>query len=200
VALHDPEYARELETQRLDEKTAARLDCEVEPVRNLRKLAEYLERLPADYRHFEMSTYASLSVGSSTPTTRQLIELEANRINDYALDVRGVVSQSGCGYVACAVGHGPAAGISPLATHEVWTSYSLRVFGSAAEDWCFSALWTDYDNTHRGAAARIRWLLDRDPPGLFEEVYDMYEYEGDGNINHDDMQCVVAEYQRYVVA
>ena len=73
-----------------------------------------------------------------------------------------------CGTSACAVGHGPSAGIEPL-KDEKWISYSGRVFiemtgnvtlASLAWDWCFSDGWADVDNTARGASRRIDYLLE----------------------------------------
>jgi hypothetical protein len=69
-----------------------------------------------------------------------------------------------CGAVACAVGHGPAAGIPP-AEDANWNAYCERVFGLVVHHqpwkWCFGPAWAGYDNTPQGAAARIRYLLAR---------------------------------------
>lgn len=79
---------------------------------------------------------------------------------------------SSCGSVGCAIGHGPYAGI-PKLPDEDWCSYSDRVFGLAADlrawDWCFSGAWVNIDNTPRGAAKRIRYLLANGrPPEWFD--------------------------------
>ena len=103
---------------------------------NLRILADYLEskKLKAD---FSMETY-SADGGSYKPV---------------------------CGSVGCAVGHGPYAGL-PKNSTESWYAYEVRVFGLQNEEWewCFSGLWAKYDNTPKGAAARIRYLLKRGTP------------------------------------
>ena len=61
---------------------------------NLEKLASYLENLPEDYQHFGMQTYV-------TPT-------DMAALKKYAENNGGVHT---CGTSACALGHGPAAGI-----------------------------------------------------------------------------------------
>ena len=132
---------------------------------NLEKLATYLERLPADYDHFTMWTYCASD--------------DDEAITRYALKNGGLAK---CGAVACAVGHGPAAGIL-LNESEItswgapnWNDYAARLIGSSYDEnyeWAFDTLWTDYDNTHQGAAARIRYLLHYGkPPKRFEKPGD----------------------------
>lgn len=112
---------------------------------NLEKLAAYLEALPADYRHFDMSSYF-------------LIEGRGTVYADYYA--------GRCGTVACAVGHGPAAGIPSLVSDEYWTEYADRVFDLTEEEftWCFDGAWSIVDDTHHGAAKRIRHLLEHGVP------------------------------------
>lgn len=62
---------------------------------NLEKLAAYLETLPVDYQHFSMRSYLTKD-GSYVSYPE-----EANTAID-------------CGTIACAVGHGPAAGSPPI--------------------------------------------------------------------------------------
>ena len=73
-----------------------------------------------------------------------------------------------CGTSACAVGHGPSAGIEPL-RDESWVKYSKRVFieftetdrlAELAWEWCFSDEWSEVDNTASGASRRIDYLLE----------------------------------------
>lgn len=82
----------------------------------------------------------------------------------------GMVSETDCGTIGCAVGHGPHAGIKKLPT-ESWLDYSSRVFGlSKLSDewtWCFSQDWYKTDNTSDGAAQRIIYLLDNGMPKDF---------------------------------
>lgn len=124
---------------------------------NLEKLATYLEGLPKRYKHFGMASF-----------TDNIADWEARK--KYALE-NGGVAQMGCGTVACAVGHGPAAGV--LFTKDdifffsngdarlKWWEYSYRNFCGEGEiwEWMFGGVWADIDNTHRGAAARIRYIL-----------------------------------------
>ena len=136
---------------------------------NLRKLAAYLLTLPADYPDFEMSDFTA---DKSTPAT---------------------VS---CGTAACAVGHGPFAGVAPLGTETDWSAYSYRAFISRstaqswqvrvpagnAWDWCFGGYWGETDNTVHGAAKRILWMLDRGVPD------DCSQQEmGDADLCYTDM-------------
>lgn len=72
-----------------------------------------------------------------------------------------------CGAVACAIGHGPLAGIEAL-PREDWYAYGERVFGAEAVsplyNWCFHAAWAYRDNTAEGAAKRIRIALEHGVP------------------------------------
>lgn len=94
----------------------------------------------------------------------------------YANDIDKFLSN--CGTVACAIGHAPAAGI-PLAKAHIeskvrlgktvvtgikWGDYSKNfVRGNGHPEWgyLFDGDWTHVDNHHWGAAARIRFLLDK---------------------------------------
>lgn len=141
---------------------------------NLTKLADYLDTLPEDYQHFTMSTFIDN-------------EGEMEPINQYA-EKNGGVGE--CGAVACAIGHGPAAGIlfprrrsnSPLWYYSLlsrqftphWEAYSARFLiceekYPAEWEWCFGADWSNTDNHPWGAAARIRYLLaGKDIPEAFD--------------------------------
>jgi hypothetical protein len=76
-----------------------------------------------------------------------------------------------CDTVACALGHAPMAGI-PVYGNEDWIEYSGRVFGinnnsdfnPRAWSWLFQYRWVAKDNTPKGAAARIDWLLENNIP------------------------------------
>lgn len=73
------------------------------------------------------------------------------------------VKLQGCETAGCAVGWAPNAGI-PFREHEDWESYCGRNFIDVDDeesewDWCFDANWRDGDNTPKGAAKRILWLL-----------------------------------------
>ena len=122
---------------------------------NLTKLADYLAKLPADYQHFDMRDYNRTS--SDGGYTLHL----ADRSYD-------------CGTVACAVGHGPAAGVRVYGDMG-WGAYCARVFGidrwvsRKTFEYPFGSEWMVYDNTPQGAAARIRTYLDSGVPADWEE-------------------------------
>lgn len=112
---------------------------------NLKTLANYLDSLPANYSHFGMSNF---------------FQHNGREINVTDLDT----VCTPCGTAACAVGHAPGAGIPIHEDDEDWADYSERVFGlNAFADnrwgWCFCGWWDQFDNSHYGAAARIRYLL-----------------------------------------
>lgn len=130
---------------------------------NLDKLATYLEKLPADYKHFEMTDYITGKRGNSEQVY-------------YALNNGGVDT---CGTAGCAIGHGPAAGIlfkeEDLKVNQYWASgfevdwnlYCDRYFvptNSPEFEWMFGGAWYNWDNTPHGAAARIRYFLDNGVP------------------------------------
>jgi hypothetical protein len=164
---------------------------------NLATLASYLEKLPADYEHFDMRTYA-----------RHLGECDAIEDPDALAVSDPEKFFENCGTVACALGHGPAAGI-PFERHMLnvteyegartvnvrWNVYSDEQFGltrwSYPWMWCFGGTWVDVDNTVRGAAARLRYFLDSGVPDLFT-----YHENGSGEIARmvDSRSC----YQPYL--
>lgn len=99
---------------------------------NLRKLADFLKALPVDYDSFDMATFHRPKWGDSE-----------------------------CGTVACALGHGPMAGIGEVLWFD-WDLYAWDHFGidrGMAWIWLFGLQWTSVDNTPHGAAARIEWFL-----------------------------------------
>lgn len=108
---------------------------------NLAKLADYLDALPADYDRFNMSAYMLGADGYSTSPLRQ-------------------AEPNVCGSCACAIGHGPAAGIG-LRGDPSWPEYAERVFGTdeaatSAGEYMFGV---DNPNDPRAAADRIRKVL-----------------------------------------
>jgi hypothetical protein len=112
---------------------------------NLLKLADYLDKLPDDYEQFHMYSYMAQrsSYGWATFDLNEKPKPE-------------------CGTVACAVGHGPAAGIRIYGDWD-WESYADRVFGELPYDdfsYMFGSSWCDTDNTPKGAAARIRTFVE----------------------------------------
>ena len=134
---------------------------------NLDKLATYLESLPDDYKKFSMYSFFCGPISESEFD----LETVAKRIKNGA---------NPCGTVACAIGHGPAAGIS-VNDPEIhgWFSYAKVRFGalnhwvgsvdensegSRLWSWLFASEWHTTDNTVKGAAARIRWYLQHGIP------------------------------------
>lgn len=118
---------------------------------NLEKLATYLEQLPEGYEHFDMKYYfVAQGLRLASPDNESVLE--------------------SCGTVACAIGHGPAAGI-PVKSGELWVVYSERVFelSPSAWDWCFGEEWVRVDNTPQGAAKRIRHYITYGLPEDAEE-------------------------------
>lgn len=120
---------------------------------NLDALATYLEKLPANYRHFGMACFLDGD--------------DDEAIVKYARENGGVRT---CGTAACAVGHGPAAGIlvpeRMISPYVDWDEYTA-LFAPVAcitTDWSFGGAWSRIDNTHHGAAARIRYLLEHGEP------------------------------------
>lgn len=100
------------------------------------------------------------------------VKPETFGMRDFLSDTAGVslspLSRE-CGTVACAVGHGPAAGL-PVEPEDCndWFVYSKRVFGLEIEgpewDWCFGPEWHFVDNSPTGAARRIRHVIEYGVP------------------------------------
>lgn len=142
---------------------------------NLEKLAKYLERLPKDYDQFDMRDFMAE-------------KMEPGRFVDYHYVPKppsvGMLSVSRtCGAVACAIGHGPDAGIPLTNRDRHWRGYARRVFG--CDDsfrelgvYIFNAKWRFEQNGHRSAAARIWYVLDNGcaPPNwsYYDDIYRVY--------------------------
>lgn len=121
---------------------------------NLTKLATYLEALSADYTHFHMSSYFR---GGDGP----------HFVNDAPF-------AGSCGTVACAVGHGPAAGIPANEGTVWWSDYAEEAFELQQKEWewCFASMWVVVDNTPQGAAKRIQHLLEHGlPDDAVRQIY-----------------------------
>lgn len=119
---------------------------------NLKILCLKLESLPEDYEHFGMDDYYY------TPNKRYTLPHKA-------------LSPTDCGTVACAAGHAPSAGIVPSSPGMSWEGYIDEYFELSDDEyyWCFGCEWSDVDNTHQGAAKRIRWMLANGVPDDFED-------------------------------
>jgi len=85
-----------------------------------------------------------------------------------------------CDSVGCAIGHCPVLDPNPDTIPRCgdgsidYTTWSFNFTGLNVEQWswCFSGGWTDVDNTPKGAALRIEWLLNH---GLPEDSYEQME-------------------------
>ena len=88
----------------------------------------------------------------------------------HQFDMRDYYEESPCGTVACAAGHGPAAGVRMMKAED-WVEYVDRVFGESVAQWywCFCDCWGSTDNTPQGAAARIRYMLENGVPENYDE-------------------------------
>jgi len=118
---------------------------------NLRILSAYLKTLPENYQHFDMSTY---------------YRSHSYDVAEYPRQEHAESDTTTCGTVACAIGHGPAAGIPRHASDEPWWKYAERVFSvdETADRWLFDCAWSSLDDTPLGAALRIDWVLDGNDP------------------------------------
>lgn len=122
---------------------------------NLQKLVQGLRTMPPPDVKFNMCTYAH---SFDDPT---------------------------CGSSGCAIGVGSLI-IEPRIIGpkryggtgmESWCDFALRLFGmcdafSIPGRWCFSSAWTYIDNTPKGAAARITWMLENGVPSNWQAQMD----------------------------
>ena len=134
---------------------------------NLLKLAKFLDGLPEDYEHFDMSKW----IASDTK------ELRLDEIEN--VDIKA------CGYAACAIGHAPQAlKLTPEETWKcaTWNAFIHHYFDIAwiEEQFMFGVDWQDVDNTPKGVAKRIRYFLENGVPDSFgfvtdERIIELYE-------------------------
>lgn len=94
-------------------------------------------------------------------------------------DMMDFESDKPCGTAACAVGHGPYAGILK-SKRQNWMDYSFKfipkdkcIYDKEGQtlywSFAFDSDWTKIDNTPIGAAKRIRWMLEgKEVPEQFE--------------------------------
>lgn len=149
-----------------------------ENLANLIKLAYYLESLPEDYAHFDMHNYFDLHT-----TKLSGYPLTLNHLEQYKYIKKQRTLQK-CGAVACALGHGIAAGVAPPTyPYKHIEDVNIRIFWDDYEklftndnkliyDFVFSSIWGEVDNHHYGAAARIRFLL----AGHFDDYCERYKF------------------------
>lgn len=154
-------------------------ELEPEHFANFTKLADFLAALPVDYKYFHMGSYAEARVEDpDNPGFKKYAYFDPK-------DVDRPTDEWSCSTTACALGHGPAAGVhTPHLASFGWASYAEVCFGtSVANDtrphvygWCFSGLWDTIDDTPQGAALRIRYMLRN---GLPEDHEDQLNGEAD---------------------
>lgn len=160
-------------------------------LKNLAKLADYLETLPNDLETFDMGDFY---VRDDEDTIEYITTGETH-----------------CGTPACALGHGPAAGIimssENLETYKsvlynsAWRSYLNNFveghFLSTPAEWLFAGAWVAIDNTPHGAAARIWAYLDNETSDVVTPmgaIYSSYGFEVH-RIDPDDLP-----YQKYHIS
>lgn len=127
---------------------------------------------PTHIQHSNLGKLATYLVGGRVKMKFEMASLCENMYGSLEKP-----NSAGCGTVGCALGHGPEAGISGR-EYTMWTEYCKQEFGlswgSDAWLWCFSGRWSSYDNTPRGAAKRMQYLLQHGaPPEGW--TYDSYE-------------------------
>ena len=121
---------------------------------NLTSLANYLASLPDDYEKFSMMAYCSIIDDDGYVGD-----------DDFGPDQADAILANECGTVACALGHGPPAGIMPTKDDHFWDQYSANhfglVWGSDGWEHCFSVEWSlePETNTPKAAAKRIHEYL-----------------------------------------
>ena len=118
-------------------------------IANLRKLSAYLAALPKDYEHFDIMSF-------------YWVESEHGGL--YPTEIKKVPLGQ-CGTSACAVGHGPFAGI-PVRGDVDWWDYCKRVFGIEGGTVDFRRLFgIGNPNCPHKAATRInKYLASLDQP------------------------------------
>lgn len=141
---------------------------------NLAKLSAYL-RTQAKPEHFHMAAYFC-----QLEDLEKLTDLEMDAIVD--IPVYDAGNPATCGSAACALGHGPAAGITVPPTVRLWWDYAFECFGirAASFEWnfVFGADWCSFDNTHQGAADRIDYYLEHGVPDCTNDTWCQFRSDG----------------------
>lgn len=156
-------------------------DLTVQQRSNLKTLADYLDNMPEDYAktHFLMAAYAVCLPNlaedlNGYPNLRERYEDDddADESDELIQKLKGQAPNSfyACGTCACAIGHGPAAGIAVTNADTNWDRYSLRAFGMAQfegpqfsptfQDWNY-VFGPDNPDDPKAAASRIHAFLSR---------------------------------------
>ncbi len=130
--------------------------------KNLDKLANHLLALPKNYQHFCMRNFCEILEE----------EEDENSVRNFSFPSPAsnfVVNLQSCDTIACALGHGIAAGIKNKLGYESWWAYGDEYFIDSDKEkskweWCFDSGWAERDNTPQGAGKRIKWLLENGLP------------------------------------
>lgn len=142
-------------------------------IHNIETLAEFLMSADIPPPRFDMRDFM---------TTELRYELQERFVSDLSPRASTLYAipevYNHCGTTACAVGHGPLAGIPALAD-ESWNHYSLRVFGCSnigklktlpAFNFMFGPDWKGRNNTAKGTALRMQYFLKHGiPEGVFPD-------------------------------
>jgi len=157
-------------------------------IHNLETIAIFLESAEIPPPKFEMSSYMEVQDWAKLPEGLDIVSLSQHGFHYKSTSWAIPEIYKHCGTSACAVGHGPLAGI-PALPGETWVQYSIRVFGcgqgegdnewinSKDFDFMFGPSWSGLNNTAKGTARRIKYWLangrgDYDP---YDEVYPWLE-------------------------
>lgn len=162
--------------------------------RNLERLARYLESLPEHYEHFKMDDF--VDVNAVEEFAEGCGQPFHTLIRQY-MRYNGLVQET-CGSSACAVGHGPSAGMvvpewlmqAPQPSYRsvgtelsyIWVAYAAAMFIDNEDtvhdftgrfQFMFGGDWPD--NTWL-AAARIRYFLANEEIDTSADVIDYSKY------------------------
>lgn len=148
----------------------------------LHLLAVYLWNLPDDYEHFDMM-YFYQGQNQYDPPPSTVADKTINHCGTAACAVGHGPSLGRIKDKAFAI-FKPIEGMFEKTytdftgetykaqEYEGWTDYCERVFGIEGGDeefeWCFGGSWSDIDNTPKGAAKRIAYMLKHGIPGDFD--------------------------------
>lgn len=117
-------------------------------LRNIERLANFLESKPDGYLHFDMEDFFHHAENVHYGSQREMILASAHLIDPV---------EGSCG---CALGHAIAAGVD-ASNYQTWEEFALKAFGVTVDEWpdIFGGELAFVDNTPKAAAARLRVLL-----------------------------------------
>lgn len=165
-------------------------------IKNLIKLADYLEVFVPP-PHFGMAEFVTTILIEDRERFSDKLD-DKEEIYAYGEttnpdEIFSVKKTYSCGTVACAIGHGPLAGIGvrKLKFYSNWFDYAEHYFGvrpiyrkwdGITDDnmhyafvWMFDTDWSSVDDTPIGAAKRIRIYLENGVPANYRNQLDANE-------------------------